>query len=195
MKSTILGGTLAAISLSGVLALPALADSSSPLPSSVASPSTAGKAHKEKGCPDAFDAADAAGVRVCHSKEGFRLETTDPAKSGAHEYTGTLTTDGKFGSVQLIRAEQDDSASIDGNGNLIFDFKTFSGIDGVRFDVDGGKDITFNLMVDGQQIPAEHIWIGDKGRHPKADPFKLPTEHKDKSTQPLPSASPASSTA
>ena len=39
------------------------------------------------------------------------METTDPRKTGAHTYTGTLTTDGKFTDVQLVQPEKDDSVS------------------------------------------------------------------------------------
>jgi hypothetical protein len=160
--------TLAALSLAGLLTGQAFAQTA---------PASAGPSphlHNEPGCPNGFDSGDAAGVRVCHTHHhGWRLETTDPAKSGAHEYTGTLTTEGKFGDLYLLRAEPDDSAGIDGNGNLNFDFKTFSGIDGVHFRVDGGKRLTFNLSVDGHSLPPEHIWLGDNGQHPASDPFTL----------------------
>src|SRR5579862_8260585 len=78
--------------------------------------------------PDGLHAGDAAGVYIWHRAgvdHGWHLETTDPRKSGAHTYTGTITTDGKFSDVQLVRAEKDDSATIDGNGNLNFSFVTY----------------------------------------------------------------------
>jgi hypothetical protein len=174
--------SLAALSLAGLLSGQAFAQTA-PSPS----PSPSSQVHHDAGCPDGFDAGDAAGVRICHGRGGWRLETTDPAKTGAHEYTGTLTTNGKFGDVYLIRAEQDDSATIDGNGNLVFDFKTYSGIDGVHFRVDGGTALTFNLSVDGQQLPPQRIWIGDKRRHPASDPFTL-TIHRHASAAPAASA-------
>jgi len=193
MKATIISSSLAALSLAGILTLPALADNSTTNTGS-ASAGAAGTSalrphHDRTDCPDAFDAGDAAGVRICRVGDAYRLETTDPAKSGAHEYTGQLTTDGKFTDVQLVRAEQDDSASIDGNGKLNFDFKTYSGIDGVDFHVDDqAKGITFSLYVDGRQIPVNHIWIGDHGRHPENDPFRM---HVNRDHRPSPLASPA----
>ncbi|HLG71116.1 MAG TPA: hypothetical protein VK009_11890 [Chloroflexota bacterium] len=192
MKSTILRGTLSGVALSAMLAVPAFAQTSSTSPSSspssTATTSTAGK--HQKGCPAGFDAGDAAGVRICREKGGgFRLETTDPARSGAHEYTGTLTTDGSFSGVQLIRAESDDSASVDGNGNLNFDFKTYSGIDGMTFRATGGKEVTFNLMVDGQQLAPAQIWVGRNGKHPKNDPFKVKAGHHKKTAPATTSAS------
>ncbi|HEX6513838.1 MAG TPA: hypothetical protein VF157_16155 [Chloroflexota bacterium] len=172
MKTPLIKGTLAALSLAGVLTAPALAQTTSTSPTTSPGPTVA---HDRRRCPDGFDAGDAAGIRICRGKEGeWRLMTTDPAKSGAHEYTGTLTTNGKFDDVQLIRPENDDAASLDGQGNLVFDFKTYSGIDGVSFRVGGGaNEVTFNLMLDDQQLAPSHIWIGDNGRHPKSDPFAL----------------------
>ncbi|MBV8085388.1 MAG: hypothetical protein JO247_11295 [Chloroflexi bacterium] len=195
MKATIITSSLAALSLAGILTIPALADSSAS-PSASATPSTtaSAKPHRDRGgCPDGFDAGDAAGVRVCRVGDGFRLETTDPANSGAHEYTGTLTTDGKFTDVSLVRPENDDSASIDGNGNIVYDFKTYSGIDGIQFHVDEeAKEISFNVYVDGQLIPVNHIWIGDKGRHPEHDPFRVHVDRKDHGATPVASTAPTS---
>ena len=166
MKPRLIIGTLGALSLAGVLAGPALADTPSP---------TSAPAHEARRCPDGFDAGDAAGVRICRDgDDNLRLETTDPARSGGHQYTGTLTTDGKFGDVRLVRPENDDSATLDGDGKLVYDFKTFGGVDGVAFHVgDGATSVTFNLFVDGQQLPAARVWIGDRGRHPEGDPFTL----------------------
>ncbi len=182
---------LSAITLGTALAIPQMAFAQTATPAPSASASTALPKHES--CPNGFDAGDAAGVRICRGKGGeIRLETTDPAKSGAHEYTGTLTTDGSFGNVHLVRPENDDSATVDGSGNLNFDFKTFSGIDGVAFDVNGGTKVTFSLFVDGQQLDPAHIWVGHKGKHPKSDPF---TEHagKHKKATPSESATPSAS--
>lgn len=176
---TPLTASLAALALTGLLTGQAFAQTPT---ATGASPNP--QTRHDRGCPDRFDAGDTAGVRICHGATGWRLETTDPAKSGAHEYTGTLTSNGKFGDVYLIRAESDDSATIDGNGNLNFDFKTFSGIDGVHFRIDGGNQLTFNLSVDGQQLPPQHIWIGDNGRHPASDPFTLPIHRHHSAPQP-----------
>jgi hypothetical protein len=176
MAPRLITATLAALSLAGILAAPALADTTSTTGSSSAVPSgAAGKSHHERRCPASFDAGDAAGVRICRGEDGeWSIDTTDPVKSGAHEYTGTLTTGGKFVNVVLVRPESDDSASIDGEGKLNYDFKTYSGIDGVKFQLaDDATSVTFNLSVDGQHMPASRIWIGGHGRHPKDVPFSL----------------------
>lgn len=173
--------SLAALTLAGLLSGQAFAQTTTP------SASSSPAAHRNAGCPDGFDQGDAAGVRICHGRGGWRLATTDPARTGSHEYTGTLTTNGTFGDVYLVRPEQDDSASIDGNGNLAFDFKTYSGIDGVHFRVDGGNALTFNLSLDGQQLPPQRIWIGDRGRHPDGDPFTLTIHRHRAAASPSPS--------
>lgn len=153
MKATILTSALAALSLAGAMAAPALAAR-----------------------PDGFHAGDAAGVYIWHRSgvdHGWHLETTDPAKSGAHTYTGTVTTDGSFADVHLVRPESDDSATVDGSGTLTFSFKTFSGIDGVDWRVAGGTQMTFTFYEDGQLLPASQINLGDNSRHPDSDPFTM----------------------
>ena len=153
MKAAILTSTLAALSLAGAMAAPAFAAR-----------------------PDGFHAGDPSGVYVWHRAgvdHGWHLETTDPKGGGVHTYTGTLTTDGKFTDVHLVQAEKDDSASIDGNGNLVYSFVTASGIDGVDFRDPGGSQVTFNLSIDGQPMPTTEINLGDTAHHPASNPFTL----------------------
>ena len=153
MKAALITSTLAALSLAATLAVPALAAR-----------------------PDGLDRGDASGVYLWHRAgvyHGFHLETTDPAKTGAHLYTGVISTNGKFEDVQLVHAENDDSATIDGNGNLDYSFETYSGIDGVDWRVDGGTEMTFTLYEDGQLMSTSTINLGDKDTHPATDPFTL----------------------
>ena len=153
MKATILTSTLAALSLAGALAAPAMAAR-----------------------PDGFHPGDPVGVYIWHRAgvdHGWHLETTDPKGTGSHTYTGTLTTDGKFADVQLVRPEKDDSATIDGSGNLDYSFVTYDGIDGVDFRDPGGTQITFTLYLDGQLMSATEINLGDNSHHPSVNPFTL----------------------
>jgi hypothetical protein len=153
MKTTLITSTLAALGLAASLAAPALAAR-----------------------PDHFHAGDPSGVYLWHRAgvdHGWHLETTDPRQTGAHTYTGTITTDGHFTDVRLVRPEDDDSATVDGSGNLTFSFKTYSGIDGVDWRVDGGTQMTFTLTMDGQPLAADQINIGDNSRHPAGDPFTI----------------------
>src|SRR5581483_1540110 len=103
------------------------------------------------GRPDGFHAGDGSGVYLWHRAgvdHGWHLETTDPAKTGAHSYTGTISSDGKIVDVQGVQLESGDTAGLDGSGNLTFSFKTYSGIDGVDWRVDGGTQLTFTLYED-----------------------------------------------
>src|SRR5205823_3021258 len=136
MKHRGIVSSIAALSLAGALAGTAMA---------------AGPAQR----PDGFRAGAPSGVYIWHRSgvdHGWHLETTDPASSGAHTYTGSLSTDGTFSDVHLVRPESDDSASVDGSGTLTFTFKTFSGIDGVDFRVAGGQHLTLTLSEDGQPL-------------------------------------------
>jgi hypothetical protein len=153
MKSTLITSTLAALSLAAAMAAPAFAAR-----------------------PDGFDPGDASGVYLWHRAgvdHGWHLETTDPRRSGAHTYTGSITTDGAFNDVRLVRPESDDSATVDGSGTLNFSFKTYSGIDGVDWRVSGGRQMTFTLYEDGQLMSTSQINIGDNSRHPDSDPFTV----------------------
>ncbi|MBV9121589.1 MAG: hypothetical protein JOZ39_12845 [Chloroflexi bacterium] len=153
MKSTRFVSLLAGLGLAASMAVPALAAR-----------------------PDGFHAGDPAGMYVWHRDgvdHGWHLETTDPAKSGAHTYTGIVSTDGKFTDIHLVRAENDDSATVDGNGNLNFKFVTFSGIDGVDFRDPGGSQITLTLYLDGALLSTNQIYLGDASHHPAANPFTL----------------------
>ncbi len=125
------------------------------------------------GRPDGFDHGDNAGVYLWHSADGWHLQTTDPAKTGAHTYTGTITTDGAFRSVHLVRPEGDDSAMLNGDGQLSYSFKTADGIDGVDWRVEGGQHLTFTLYEDGQLMSTSSIYLGDSLAHPDSNGFTV----------------------
>ncbi|MDE3075082.1 MAG: hypothetical protein KGJ86_06600 [Chloroflexota bacterium] len=156
MKATIVKAGLAAVGLAGILAAPALAagDTSPNLPF-----------------------GNATGAYIWHTdgpNHGWHVDTTDPRGSGAHEYTGTITTDGKFTDVHLARPEADDSVTVTGDGTLTFDFKTYSGIDGVDFRDASGHKLTFALYEDGQLMAPNDIHLGLRHRrHPDSNPFTL----------------------
>src|SRR5579859_1485176 len=148
-------------------------------PSATTSTSTAKPTHvkcaqidwgcRVQGEPQGFDAGDAAGYRVWHNANEdthWHVETTD-LKGVSHEYIGTLRTDGKFVNVTNVLPENDDKVTQVGDGEILFDLKTYNGIDGVRFSIDGGDHLSMNLKVDGQPAPTNHIFIGHKALHPK----------------------------
>lgn len=126
-----------------------------------------------QGEPQGFDAGDTAGYRVWHNANEdthWHVETTD-LKGQSHEYTGVLRTDGTFVNVTNVLAENDDKVTQVGDHEVLFDLKTYNGIDGVRFSINGGDHLSMNLKIDGQEAPLNRIFIGHKAVHPKHDPF------------------------
>jgi|GEM_PF-1678958 len=125
-----------------------------------------------EGKPAALEAGGLDGAYFWHDSDGLHLETTDAQRVG-HHYAGTLSTDGAFTSVQLVRAEQDDTVTQPAPGELVFSFVTYSGIDGVQFHIDGGTQITLNLTLDGHPLPVDNIFLGAYSQHPDDNPFTI----------------------
>jgi len=126
-----------------------------------------------QGEPKGFDAGDQAGYRIWHNANEdthWHVETTD-GKGVSHEYTGALTTDGKFTNLVNVKPENDDKITQTGDGNITFDLKTYSGIDGLRFSILGGTTLTMNLNIDGQSASTSRIFLGRHHRHPASLPL------------------------
>ena len=125
-----------------------------------------------EGKPAALEAGGLNGVYIWHDDSGLNLETTDAQDSG-HLYTGTLTTDGAFTGLEAVHLESDDAATIVSPTELTFHFNTFNGIDGIRFHIDGGTQIGFNLTIDGHEETADGVFLGAYSQHPNATPFTI----------------------
>jgi hypothetical protein len=125
-----------------------------------------------EGRPQAFDAGGTSGVYFWHeSDDGLHLRTTDPNPVD-HLFTGTITTDGNFHDLDLIRLEQDDTATIDPTGHMLtFSFNTYAGVDGLDYYIDGGTWQTLSLKIDGRQLSPARIFLGEDSVHPDHDPF------------------------
>jgi hypothetical protein len=119
------------------------------------------------GRPASFEAGGTSGVYFWHeSDDGLHLRTTDPDNVD-HYFTGTITTDGVFHDLDLVRLEQDDTATIDPTGHILtFSFHTYSGID-------GGTRQTLSLQLDGRRLSPERIFLGEDGVHPEHDPLTV----------------------
>jgi hypothetical protein len=127
-----------------------------------------------EGRPASFDAGGTSGVYFWHEDPvGLRLRTTDP-ENREHYFSGTITTDGTIRNLSLIRAEQDDTATVDASGKqLTFNFHTFSGIDGMDYDIQGGTYQTVNLQRDGLQLSIDRIFLGEDSVHPDHNPLTI----------------------
>lgn len=136
-----------------------------------------------EGRPVSFEAGSSPGVYFWHEDAGMRLRTTDP-ENVEHIYRGVLTSDGTFAALDLVKAERDDMASIDASGHkLSFSFHTYSGIDGMDFQIDGGTQLTLSLYRDdydaagkklsSQRLPIDNIYLGAYSVHPDRNPFTV----------------------
>lgn len=125
-----------------------------------------------EGKPAALEAGGLNGVYFWHDSSGLNLETTDAQDSG-HLYTGTLTTDGAFNDLQDLHLESGDSATIVAPTQLVFSFNTFNAIDGIRFRIDGGTQITLSLLIDGHAERADNVFLGAYSQHPQTQPFTV----------------------
>lgn len=130
------------------------------------------------GEPKGFHAGETARYAVWHSKRGWHVRTTTAGKK--HHFTGKIHVDG--GTIESIhsahleaKGKLQDHWKVNAARNTVeFDFRTDSGVDGIDFTVSASaKTIRFNLHIDGKQ-PEERIYIGQKGQHPRDDPFTLP---------------------
>jgi hypothetical protein len=113
-----------------------------------------------EGRPASFEAGSAGGVYFWHeADDGLHLRTTD-AQNVDHYYTGTISTDGIFYGLNMIRLEQNDTASVDPTGHtLTFAFNTYAGVDGIDYFIDGGSEQTLDLQVDGHQLGRGSTWV------------------------------------
>jgi hypothetical protein len=127
-----------------------------------------------EGRPASFDAGGTSGVYFWHEAQGgLRLRTTDP-EGREHYFSGTIVTDGRIRNLSLIRAEQDDTATVDPSGRqLTFNFHTFSGIDGMDYEIEGGSYQTVNLQRDGLQLSTDRIFLGEDSDHPDHNPMTI----------------------
>jgi hypothetical protein len=125
-----------------------------------------------EGRPLSFGAGSRAGLYFWHDNPvGLSLRTTD--RIGVrHEYSGTITTDGTIINVTPIQLDPSDSVSLDAGGQtLYFDFHTFSGIDGVDYEIAGGTGQELYIQWDGSDIPVARVYLGRNSVHPLNDPM------------------------
>ena len=124
-----------------------------------------------EGKPDGFRPGSSRGYYIWHDQNGFHLVTTDRRE---HKFSGVIRTDGNFIDVRSQRTEQDDFFRVSRDREkLTFKFDTDGETDGLKFRVDGGRFVEFDLFVDGHRINPREIHIGDDGWSPKDSNFRL----------------------
>jgi hypothetical protein len=129
------------------------------------------------GEPKSFKDKDTERYAVWHSKTGWHIRTTTAKVE--HRFTGKIVVEGGiFEGVEPVHLEDKgkfrDWWKVGAKDReMIIDFKTDRGIDGINFQLSkDAKLIRFNLDIDGKH--QKHlIYVGKNGIHPDADPFEL----------------------
>ena len=126
-----------------------------------------------EGRPASFEAGETSGVYFWHeSDQGLHLRTTDP-EGREHWFSGEIYTDGTIRGLDLVKAEQDDTAHVSDSGHLLsFRFHTYSGIDGLNYFIDGGTYQTVELRRDGTQLSVDRVFLGEDSVNPDHNPFR-----------------------
>lgn len=124
-----------------------------------------------EGRPTALRQSADTGYYLWHGDDGLHLWTT--TGDAPHTFTGTITTDGALVDVAFERGDPGDWLIQDGDRTLLFSFRTDRGTDGVNFRVRGGREVRFDLALDGRQVDADRIRVGRDNGHPKRNPFTV----------------------
>lgn len=137
------------------------------------------------GQPTTVQLGAADGYYIWHNdrEDKFHLRTTDSA--GVFAYSGVLRTDGRFHDVEVVRKELVDHVQVGPDGHtIVFRFVTAEGIDGIDFNVAGGRYIEFRLSRNGSLIDPSSIHLGVNGVHPRRNPFWIfrNGHHRDRSS-------------
>lgn len=126
-----------------------------------------------QGRPTKLDAGSTRGWYFWHDDNGLHLDTTTPRPTD-HTFQAVLTTKGTFRDIDKIHLERDDDIILLNNGHeLVVQFHTYDGIDGVNFHIDGGDSVTLRLMENGHLIDRGNIFVGHDNEHPWSDPFTI----------------------
>ncbi len=174
------------VSIAGaVLALGVLAVSlfspgaSAQTPAATDTPSALPVVHTEgwplwiQGRPAGLQPGGPNGWYFWHDDNGLHLVTTTPSDR-LHVFTAVLTTDGVVRDVSKIRLEGADDIYVSPDGHrLVVKFHTWDGIDGVNFQVDGGRGLRLRLEEFGRLVYPWRVFAGRFSLHPQANPFTV----------------------
>lgn len=112
------------------------------------------------------------GYYIWHTEDGFHLRTHGP--KAQHDFDAVLRTNGTFENVSVVKLEADDSVNVvDGGHKMIIHFRTFDLTDGVNFTISNGEKLRLNLKLDDRPASTSEMFLGEKGVHPKHNPFTI----------------------
>jgi hypothetical protein len=124
-----------------------------------------------EGAPTITEASPT-GYYIWHTDDGFHLRTHGPGAQ--HDFDAVLRTKGTFENVSVVKLEADDSVDVvDGGHKMIIHFRTFDLTDGVNFTISGGERLRLKLRLDDKLAATSEIFLGEKGVHPKHNPFTI----------------------
>jgi hypothetical protein len=96
---------------------------------------------------------------------------TSAVRDYDHQFSGTITTDGRIEDVH-VDDNADDSVNVsDNRKTLTFLFHTFDGGDAVTYRIAGGTFQSVSAYEWGNQMQTQNIYLGVNGVHPEFNPF------------------------
>ncbi len=126
---------------------------------------------KVDGAPTITDSTPT-GYYIWHTDDRFHLRTHGPGLQ--HDFDAVLRTNGTFENVSVVKLEDGDRADvIDGGHELVIHFHTYDFTDGVNFTIRDGTRLGLNLKLDDKTADPSSIFLGEKGVHPKKNPFRV----------------------
>lgn len=126
---------------------------------------------KLEGAPTLTDNSPT-GYYIWHTDDGFRLRTHGPGTQ--HDFDAVLRTNGTFENVDVVKLEADDRVDVvDGGHKMVIHFHTFDLTDGVNFTLRNGEKLHLSLKLDDKLAAPSQIFLGEKGVHPKKNPFTV----------------------
>ena len=124
-----------------------------------------------EGAPTLTDGSPT-GYYIWHNDDGFHLRTHGPGAQ--HDFDAVLSTTGTFENVSVVKLEADDRVDVaDGGHKLVIHFHTYDLTDGVNFTIRDGDKLRLNLRLDDKPAATTDIYLGEKGLHPKHNPFSI----------------------
>jgi hypothetical protein len=109
---------------------------------------------------------------------GWHLRWT--TRRFGREAAGLMSTDGRFNEFRRVSLEEGDQVAR-GDGLVAWETRTGRAVrvadrpgdmDGIDFRTTGQR-LSFTLLMDGDPIPTDQIFIGASGTHPRNNPFRI----------------------
>lgn len=125
-----------------------------------------------EGRPDQLEIGGDSAYYIWTEGEDVHLATTGPGP--LRRFRAIVRTDGEIEDVDQFRLDPGDSYELRAGGKeLVVEFHTLDHLDSVRWRVQGGTFMRFDLRVDGHPIRPQNVYLGAEGAHPLAPVFRV----------------------